>query len=94
MVILIASYIVGWASLAAGAYFGKKNGKKKYYAYGTAAYAFSWVMLAAGGYLVGPQGIALVKKLFRLYLWQTLGIAALIVAAAAAYYLIHRHKIR
>ena len=92
MSILIASYIVGWGGVAAGAYLGKKRHKKKYYAYGTAVYAFSWAMWAAGAYLVGPQGIALVKKLFRTYLWQTLVIAALILAAAAVYYFVLRKK--
>ena len=29
-----------------------------------------------------PQGVALAKKLFSAYLWQTLVIAALILAAA------------
>ena len=92
MVILTFSYIVGWAGIAAGAYLGKKTRKKKYYAYGTAAYAFSWVMLAAGAYIAGPEGFALVKHLLGACLWQTLIIAALLVAAAGYYLLKKKRK--
>lgn len=92
MVIFATSYLVGWAGIAGGAYLGRKTRKKKYYAYGTAVYAFSWVMLAGGAYLAGPEGVALVKKLFGAYLWQTLGITALILAAAGAYYLVKKRK--
>jgi len=55
-------------------------------------YGLSWGMVALGAYLAGPEGVALFKKLFRTYMWQTIGAGAVLVAGAAVYYFIIRKR--
>jgi hypothetical protein len=92
MVFLLTNQVIGWAGLIVGAWLGKKTGKKAYYALGTVTYGLSWGMVAAGVYLAGPEGLALVKVLFRKYMWQTICAAAVIAAGALVYYLLKKRK--
>lgn len=92
MVLLLTNQVVGWAGLIGGSYLGKKTGKKIFFAAGTGVYAISWGMLALGAYLAGPEGVGLVKKLFRAYMWQTIAGGAFIVSALIVYYFFSKRK--
>ena len=72
--------------MIAGSYFAKKTKEKKYYMIGTVIYATSWGMVFAGVYLAGPEGVKLVKDIFKAYTYQTIGILAVIATLASAYY--------
>ena len=92
MVLLLTNQVVGWGGLIISAYLGKKTGKKAFYAAGTAVYAISWGMLALGAYLAGPEGIALVKGLFKKYMFGTISAAVIIVVGAAVFHILKRRK--
>lgn len=76
--LLITNPIVGWAGVALGAYLARRNGQKRYLAFGTAIYAFSWVMLAAGVVLAGEEGIKRSKDFLRTHWWAAIWICLLV----------------
>ena len=86
VVLLLTNQVVGWAGLIAGSYFARKTKEKKYYLIGKIIYAISWGMVFAGIYLAGPEGVKLVKDLFKAYTYQAIGVLAVIAAFAAGYY--------
>ena len=92
MVLLLTNNVVGWLGLIGGSYFGKKTGKKIFLAAGTGLYALSWGMLALGVYLAGPQGVELVKKLFKAYKWQAIIAGVIIVSALIVYHFTKRSR--
>jgi len=92
MVLLLTNQVVGWAGLIGGSYLGKKTGKKLFFALGTVTYALSWGMLALGAYLAGPEGVELVKKLFKAYKVQVIAVGVVIIASLIVYYFIKRSR--
>jgi len=91
MILLATNQAVGWGGIIYFAYLAKKTGKKIYIAAGTVIYIVSWGMLALGMMLAGPEGLALIKKLFAVYRWQSIG-AILFIAVVAVYFKFLRPK--